>query len=80
MPRSMIQVGVIIDDLIVLEKVARSSQQAGSVISSTLGDERMTRADAAYANARLLSNSDKAFPNEVGARFWGVELDGLRGF
>ena len=77
-PREPCMVGVIIDDLIVLERIASSLCGSGPA-SGTLADERIARADEAYARAELLSNPSKGFQNEAHAKFWGIELDGDRG-
>ena len=80
-PREPCMVGVIIDDLIVLERIASSCVPEGSAggTTGTEADVRMSRADEAYEKANLIANPAKAFQNEAGAKFWGVEVDGDRG-
>ena len=77
-PRSVCMVGVIIDDLIVLERMLCDGHGGGSPGRSG-ADVRMARADASYSEAHLLSNPSKAFQNEAHAKFWGIECDGDRG-
>ena len=78
-PRTPCMVGVIIDDLIVLEEVLATAGKAGDGSGGTHADERMQWADEAYSRAHLLSNPKKAFQNEPASKFWGIELDGVRG-
>ena len=78
-PRGDLHVGVIIDDLIVLERVASSWIEQPEPRGLTMADSRMTSADSAYSGAGLLSNPSKAFQNQTSAKFWGIELCGTRG-
>ncbi|CAE7287796.1 acuF, partial [Symbiodinium sp. CCMP2592] len=78
-PRSPVHIGVIIDDLIVLERIAIGTNVAGELRQQTESDVRMSRADKAYEGAQLLTNASKAFQCEESAKFWGIELDGVKG-
>ncbi|CAE7810168.1 unnamed protein product, partial [Symbiodinium sp. KB8] len=79
-PREPCMVGVIIDDLIVLERlVAASVPGPPGLEPHTMADSRMALADEAYAKANLISNPSKGFQNEAHSKFWGVECDGDRG-
>ena len=70
-PREPCVVGVIIDDLIVLERLASSCVVPGSH-HRTVADSRMALADDAYDEAGLISNPSKAFQNEASSKFWGL--------
>ena len=78
-PRGCLHIGVIIDDLIVLERIAAGWLETPEPRPQTRGDAVMGQADAAYAGAALISNPSKAFQNQTKAKLWGVELDGVRG-
>ena len=77
-PRSKVIAGVIIDDLVVMEKLVRS-----------VADERMANFEDAcgriksavkgYADSNLEANIKKSFFNETSCRFWGGEVDGKAG-
>ena len=77
-PRDPCMVGVIIDDLIILERLAAATVEGG-LQGPTEADRRMGLADEAYDKARLIANQAKAFQNEAHSKFWGIELDGSRG-
>ncbi len=80
LPRGLLQVGIIIDDLVVLEQVLRTSLQSiqdGSV--QTAADVRLGRAQQGYSEACLETNPKKRFSNQLQSRFWGVEVDGDKG-
>ena len=73
-PRSMFCAGVVIDDLVMLERILVSS-----VGEKTVSDRRMELVEAAYAEAGLPTNPKKAFYNSSAASFWGVSVDGVKG-
>ena len=77
-PRDPCMVGVIIDDLIVLERIAAAAFETGRPVA-TQADRRMHLADEAYKDASLIANAAKGFQNEAHSKFWGIELDGDRG-
>ena len=79
-PRGLLSVGIIIDDLVVLEKVLRSQFDAYKDGKMPLrSEERLKRALCAYSEAGLEVNHKKEFKAELCSRFWGVELDGNAG-
>ena len=73
-PRSCFSVGVVIDDLVMLERVL----EAGSC-GPTTSEVRMGRAEQAYRRAGLPTNPKKAFYKETAASFWGISVDGVKG-
>ena len=73
-PRSCFSVGVVIDDLVMLERVL----EAGNC-GSTISEVRMGRAEQAYHKAGLPTNPKKAFYKETAASFWGISVDGIKG-
>ena len=75
-PRGLLQVGIIVDDLIVLEQILKT--QRNSKVA-TKADARMAAARNAYNSVGLESNPKKAFANEDKCRFWGLEIDGVAG-
>ena len=75
LPRGLLSVGVVIDDLVILERVATGLVPAGD----GLADERMEPIKAAYNRVGLPINESKEFRNAACASFWGVELDGNAG-
>ena len=73
--------GVIIDDLVLLEKLVRSQmQRVTEGAARSKADERLDLALAAYDKRKLQVNLKKEFRNQLTARFWGIELDGEKGF
>lgn len=77
-PRSSTIAGVIIDDLVVMEKLCRSDYT-----SRPLGpdgyNQRIKNALDAYDENDLAANIKKSFFNESCARYWGCEIDGAKG-
>ncbi|CAK9021478.1 unnamed protein product [Durusdinium trenchii] len=79
-PRGLMSVGVIIDDLVLLEKMlCKDFPGVESGLRRTLSDERLDKALQAYAGCKLEVNLKKEFRNQTDARFWGIELDGKKG-
>ena len=87
-PRGLLSIGVVIDDLVILERLIRPSlaacrfQEGGSgarIDEDTVGKARLDSAYAAYNQAKLLANRAKGCCNELKASLWGIELDGLKG-
>ena len=72
MPRGPFMLGLVIDDLVMLERVVKGC-------SETIADRRMPLAVAKYAEVGLPTNPSKAFVNVTSARFWGAEVDGKAG-
>lgn len=75
MPRTLLSIGVIIDDLVMLEKVLRSYDGT----SPTAADARMDLVLPEYEQWGLPTNAKKEFRNQCCASFWGVSLDGDKG-
>ena len=73
--RSKVQGGVVIDDFVVVERMARqdfSELQPGT----SLGADRLRKASLSYAEVHLPENRKKAFSEQPVAEFWGASLDG----
>lgn len=77
-PRGLLQAGIIVDDLVILEHVVRAQFMQGD-LQSTEGMKRTANARMAYEKFNLPHNPKKGFVNEPFSRFWGIELDGLKG-
>ena len=79
-PRDRLGVGIVIDDLVLLEKLLLSSLASdGTVTCKTTADDRLDKALNAYTSRKLEVNLKKEFRNQLTARFWGIELDGKKG-
>ena len=79
-PRGLFHVGIIIDDLVVMEQCLRQdleSIQDGGLVST--GASACELARKAYATAGLEINPKKGFVNSQTASFWGIEVDGVKG-
>ena len=74
-PRGPFTAGVVIDDLVFLERVVRDQ----GLDEATIADGRMALAIEAYASVSLPTNPKKAFYNATAASFWGVSVDGEKG-
>lgn len=80
LPRGLFHIGIIIDDLVILEQCLRSQMQDVQLgLRSSEADGRLFRAQEGYAAAGLETNPKKRFANQHLARFWGQEVDGLKG-
>ena len=73
-PRGLLSIGVVIDDLVLLERVSRDL-----CYICTKAESRMKLIKAAYSEAGLPINEDKEFLGVTTATFWGVETDGRKG-
>ncbi|CAE7319157.1 unnamed protein product, partial [Symbiodinium sp. CCMP2592] len=84
-PRGLLSIGVVIDDLIILERCLDSSVSDPRLPSvpegrsESLGGARLDAAHAAYRSARLEANLDKGARDVSTLQFWGSLLDGKRG-
>ena len=79
-PRGLHHIGVIIDDLVVLEQIlVEELQQLQSKGLPTWGSEKVAAARAAYDEVGLETNPKKAFTDATTSSFWGVDLDGEKG-
>ena len=77
-PRSRLQAGIIIDDLVMLEKQseeARASMEPGD----SEGARRMNIMKEAYRSAKLVQNEKKSFIEACRAQVWGADIDGVKG-
>ena len=75
-PRGLLQVGVIVDDLIVLEQVVRSCFVKGLAAEEWHSHQRIAKAQKAYSEVGLQNNPKKGFVGELCSSFWGTDLDG----
>lgn len=76
-PRGLLSVGVVIDDLVCLQKVLAS--QVGSLQDGSLASESarpMELIDAEYHRVNLPTNEKKAFNHATLGSLWGVQVDG----
>eukprot|EP00435_Cladocopium_sp_Y103_P055244 s81_g18.t1 len=78
-PRGLLSVGVVIDDLVCLEKVLRCNMTSSGFAGVSECDRRMARIMEKYAVVKLPTNEKKAFDNAVQSSFWGVQVDGVKG-
>ena len=69
--------GVVIDDLICLEKVL--SRLSGEKDFCSASKQRMSRIMAEYSKADLPVNMKKSFDLVSHSSFWGIQLDGKKG-
>lgn len=79
LPRGLLHVGVIIDDLVILEQCLRQEWDAIRNGMASKADARMDRAVQGYSEAKLETNPKKAFRNMEMSKFWGIEIDGVKG-
>lgn len=75
-PRGSFFGGVVIDDLILFEKVARSSLSSGASFESS---GKMSAALQRYKDLGLLPHEGKTFYGQLESEFWGAALDGSKG-
>ena len=80
LPRGLLQVGVIVDDLVIPEQVLKAEFAAdGRFEGDWESGDRIGRAQSAYADAKLKNNPKKGFLGETCSSFWGIDLDGKKG-
>lgn len=73
MPRGLLQIGVIVNDLVVLEQVLRSAfEEMPFQADGTFSHARMERATAAYREVGLVTNPKMAVRADPMASYWGV--------
>ena len=77
-PRSRVIAGVIIDDLIVMERLLQEEAVARPK-DVEHASERIGAAIRGYEENKLEANIKKSFFNETSCRFWGGEVDGVAG-
>ena len=78
-PRGLLSIGVVIDDLVCLEKVLRIDFRDGVYCRRSQLDDRMSLIMNKYAEVGLPTNEKKAFDNSTKSSFWGVQVDGEKG-
>ena len=74
MPKSPMMIGLVIDDLVLLEKVNRKCN-----LEDTEAKRRMPGILKQYEKVGLPTNPSKEFVNSTCASFWGAEVDGKAG-
>ena len=74
-PRSLFTVGVVIDDLVMLERVVKKDFSH----TATIADGRMNQVLPEYESWGLPLNAKKEFRNQTCATFWGISVDGEKG-
>ena len=74
-PRGNFFAGIVVDNLVMLEKVVRKMDAA--LEPTRLAPDRMKKAVEAYRSVHLPLNDKKAFLGVTQASFWGIELDGV---
>ena len=80
-PRGLCTVGLVIDDLICLDRVLTSDLQAHRTgLKRSVGRERLDAALRAYRTAPLEVSEKKVFHEQVQASFWGVTVCGMSGW
>ena len=78
-PRTPFLGGIIIDDLVLLEKCLRSDLQLLQQGQPSEADNRLDKMLRCYTLRNLEHNPGKEFRNDSTARFWGAEIDGDAG-
>lgn len=73
-PRSSLMIGVVIDDLVLLERVLSSSSD-----TSTAAASRLEPIKEMYRKVGLPINEKKEFVDSPTGSFWGCEIDGVKG-
>ena len=80
-PRGLLSVGLVIDDLIFLEKaMARGEPGSTKSKAPSLGRLRLDAALKAYREAPLKVSDDKVFCDATKASFWGITVHGESGW
>eukprot|EP00438_Fugacium_kawagutii_P003588 Skav221596 [mRNA] locus=scaffold1698:358778:363001:+ [translate_table: standard] len=78
-PRTMFAGGIVIDDLIFLERTLRELLPSIQKGFPTVADHRLAKILQGYDEHHLEYNPGKEFRNQLSGHFWGVELDGDKG-
>lgn len=80
LPRGLLQIGIIIDHLVILEQCLRADLEAvGAGRLETTADVRARCAQHGYSVCGLEVNAKKSFSNQALVTFWGVDVDGDKG-
>ena len=77
-PRDRVFFGLVLDDFVVMERVARAAFLSGN-LQSCMSSKIMDKVRTAYTAAKLPRHPDKAFELRPHADFWGISFDGLTG-
>lgn len=75
-PRGNFFAGVVIDDLILFEVVAKTAVD----VKPGLGSSKLSAALHRYKELGLMPHEGKTFHDNVEAEFWGAHVEGHRGF
>ena len=79
-PRSLLSVGLVIDDLVVLERcLADQAPVYREHPGSSTSSRRLSSALAAYDSAQLRYSAKKTFSDATQASFWGIDCCGSSG-
>lgn len=73
-PRSSLMIGVVIDDLVLLERILTGHADTVSAASQRLGPIKEK-----YKEVGLPINPKKEFVDSTTGSFWGCEIDGIKG-
>eukprot|EP00438_Fugacium_kawagutii_P004856 Skav221077 [mRNA] locus=scaffold3118:408562:418463:- [translate_table: standard] len=76
-PRSSVAAGIVIDDVLLLEQVAKENAAPMNELESVV---RLNRLCEAYLQHDLEAHPAKTFRGQDRAESWGVLLDGVTGF
>ena len=80
-PRGLLQVGVMVDDLVILEQVLRSNLSSdAAALERFEGVRRVRKAAAAYASEKLKNNPKKGFVGSVFASIGEWKLMATKGY
>ncbi|CAE7216755.1 unnamed protein product [Symbiodinium sp. CCMP2456] len=79
-PRGLLSVGLVIDDLIILQRcLAEQLPKFSAKPGSSAGSRRLRAALEAYDRAHLRYSPEKTFEDKTQASFWGVDCCGVSG-
>ena len=79
-PRGLQHIGIIIDDLVVLEQImVKELMHLREEGLATWGSSKTAHARKVYAEVGLETNPKKAFEDRTCSSFWGVDIDGEKG-
>ncbi|CAE7636023.1 unnamed protein product [Symbiodinium sp. CCMP2456] len=79
-PRGLLSVGLVIDDLIILQRcLAEQLPKFSAKPGTSAGSRRLRAALEAYDLAHLRYSPEKTFEDKTQASFWGVDCCGVSG-
>eukprot|EP00439_Symbiodinium_sp_Y106_P000056 s9058_g1.t1 len=79
-PRSLLSIGLVIDDLVVLQRCwTEQLEDLRARPGSSLGARRLRSALSAYDAAKLRYSAKKTFEEATQASFWGADCCGVSG-